>query len=135
MANGGWYGTEEEWAQIESPLITIDPVIEKFAASAGLAVTKNVKDWPGRSMRWGSDLSCLIQIYLADKAAMTWNIWLCCVRDVQGERFWRREFLIEKKPIAEFQTDLPKLLRVGRERLIEWSNHPEALEFATKLGA
>jgi hypothetical protein len=135
MANGGWYGTKEEWARIENPLITIDPVIEEFATSAGLTVTKNLKDWPERSMRWGSGISCLIQIYLADQEALTWNIWLCCMRDAQGKRFWRRDFLIEKKPIGAFQGELPKLLRVGHERLIDWSNHPEALEFATKLGA
>jgi hypothetical protein len=134
VANGGWYGTKEEWAQIEKPLITLDPVIKEFAMRAGLTVTKNLKDWPERSMRWGSEISCLIQIYLADKDALTWNIWLCCTRDIQGERFWRREFLVEKRPIEVFQDRLPKLLWVGHERLIDWSNHPETLEFATKLG-
>lgn len=133
MANGGWYGTEDEWAQLEAPLIKLDPIIDAFAVATGLTVSKNLKDWPERSMRWGSDISCLIQIYLADKATLTWNIWLCCSRDVQGERFLRKEFLVEKKPITAFQDELSTLLKVGHERLSDWCKHPETLVFATKL--
>lgn len=134
MANGGWHGTKEEWTRIESPLIAIDPVIAEFARCASLTVTKNLKDWPERSMRWGSKISCLIQIYLADEETISWNIWLCCTRDANGERFWRREFLVEKKPLEAFQHELPNLLKAGHERLIDWANHPETLQFATKLG-
>jgi hypothetical protein len=133
MANGGWYGSEEEWKWLEAPLIELDPAIEAFAARTGLAVTKNLKDWPERSIRWGSDISCLIQIYLADKGALTWNLWLCCTRDVLGERFWRKGFLVKERPIGDFHGELPKLLSVGHERLIDWSNHPQKLEFATRL--
>jgi hypothetical protein len=134
MANGGWYGTKEEWARIEAPLVSLDPEIEAFALSAGLRVQKNHKDWPERSMEWGSEIRCLIQIYLADEKSITWNIWLCCSRDRQGERFWRREFLVENRPIGAFRDEVPHLLKVGRDRLIDWCNHPETLEFVTKLG-
>jgi hypothetical protein len=133
MANGGWYGTKEEWARIEAPLLALDQMIEAFARSADLTVEKNHKDWPGRAMEWGSEIRCLLQIYLADENSITWNIWLCCSRDAQGERFWRQEFLVEKKPLEAFRDELPALLNIGREQLIEWSNHPESLNFAPKL--
>ena len=63
MANEGWHGTQEEWGRIERPLLELDPVIDDFAKRARLAVTKNLKDWPERSLRWreyrlsNSDLS------------------------------------------------------------------------------
>lgn len=66
MGNGGWYGTEEEWKRIESPLIEIDPIIDEFAREEGLRVTKNLKDWPERSLRWRDTrdtIDCLLQIY------------------------------------------------------------------------
>jgi hypothetical protein len=73
MANGGWPGSKDEWARIESPLITVDPILQKLARSAGLGVTKNLKDWPERPTRCGSAISCLIQIYLGDEEGMIWN--------------------------------------------------------------
>ena len=131
MANGGWFGTIEEWDRLEALLIDLDPVIDAFAQRVGLTVTKNQKEWPERSMRWVTSVNCRIQIYLADRDAMTWNIWLCCTRDEGNKRFWRQEFLVEKKPVAEFKRELFDLLESGRARLIEWSNHPESLTFLT----
>jgi len=133
MANGGWYGTKEKWKRLEGPLVEIDPVIDEFAQKIGVPVTKNFKDLPGRSIEWGGEIRCLIQIYLANEKELTWNIWICCSHDRDGSRYWKREFLIENKPIEDFSDRLPDLFAEGRARLINWSRHPENLEFATKL--
>ena len=50
MANGGWYGTKEEWERIERQLLEIDPIITGFAGDYGLNVTKNHEGCPERSM-------------------------------------------------------------------------------------
>ena len=135
MANGYWDGTDEEWRRLQQPLIELDPVIDSFAQAIDVPVTKNLKDWPGRAMQWGGDIRCLIQIYLADQTDLSWNIWLCCSNDRDGSRYWKREFLVEKKPVQDFRDRLPDLLAEGHARLIEWSRHPEKLEFATKLAS
>jgi hypothetical protein len=54
MANGGWYGTDEEWQRLEGPLLGIDPVLEQFALEHGVAVTKNHKDSPGTIDKLGN---------------------------------------------------------------------------------
>ena len=82
---------------LEARLIDLDPVIDAFAQRAGLTVTKNKKQWPERSIRWENSVNCRIQIFLADRGAVTWNIWLCRTMDEGNRRFWRQEFLIEKK--------------------------------------
>jgi hypothetical protein len=135
MANGGWYGTREEWDRIEGPLLELDPLIDDFARTANLAVTKNLKDLPERSLQWGKDIRCLIQVYLEDQTALTWNIWICCSNDRDGKRYWKTEFLVKQKTCRDFQDRLPSLLEEGRARLVEWSRHPEALELATTLSS
>ena len=55
MGYEGWSGTLEEWNRIEGPLLEIDPIIRDFAKKAGLTVTKNMKDWPERSMQWAGN--------------------------------------------------------------------------------
>src|ERR1700733_11855079 len=67
VANGVWHRTEQEWAHIEKPIKLLDHEIARFADKHGINISKNKKDWPKRSLRWGNDIQCLIQFYLADQ--------------------------------------------------------------------
>ena len=133
MANGGWYGTQDEWERLEAPLIGLDAIIDDFAAARPVLLTKNSKGWPERSLRWYQSPSCLMQLYLADEREITWNLWLCCSQDRGADRYWRREFLIEGLPAASFSENLASLLETGYDRLNSWHAQPEGFEFATKL--
>ena len=133
MANGGWYGPKEEWDRLEEPLVELDPVIASFVASGEMRISKNQKESPERSIWWGLSPRCLIQIFLADQAALTWNVWVCCSQDRSGSRFWKTAFLVKSRPAAEFSDRVPELLIEGRELLLQWSAHPEMLEFATNI--
>jgi hypothetical protein len=135
MANGGWYGTPEEWRRLEAPLIRLDPQLEGFAASFGAKLSKNHKDFPERSIQWGDGPQNLLQIYLADAASPTWNIWLCCSQDRGRQRFWRHRFLVERQPIEAFGDRLEALLFEGAQVLAAWSSDPSGLEFATEIEA
>ncbi|HAD83423.1 MAG TPA: hypothetical protein DCG71_01090 [Brevundimonas sp.] len=133
MANGGWYGTQEEWQRLEAPLLLADGIFERFAKDHSLSLTKNAKDWPERSLGWSSDATCLIQIYLANADALTWNLWLCCFQDRDNARFWRREFAFQNQQMDQFVVDLPKLLEAGLTTVKSWEAAPDQLEFAIKL--
>lgn len=133
MANGGWYGTAEEWNRIEAPLKALDPDLGSFAGKYGLNVTKNRKDWPERSLAWEADVRCLIQIYLVDESLLTLNLWICTSQDRNGSRFWKREMLRKEVQLPEMARDLLSALETGKRKLDLWSAHPEELEFATKL--
>jgi len=133
MANGGWYGTKEEWERIERPLLEVDSIINNFAREAGLAVTRNYKGWPERSIVWGEDIRCLIQLYLADEKSLTFNLWLCASQDRGRTRYWKQETTVKAKKVSEFKEDLAALLREGREKLVNWSKNGEQLKFATTL--
>ena len=133
MANGGWHGTKEEWDRIERPLLQADTIIDKFANEVGLPVIKNYKDWPGRSISWGDDVKCLIQLYLVNDKELTFNLWLCASQDYGHKRYWKQETSVEQQKINEFKEDLEELLREGYEKLITWSSNKSMLEFAAEL--
>jgi hypothetical protein len=134
MANGGWYGTQEEWNRIEAPLELVDPELDQFARRYGLIITKNHKDWPERSIAWGGEIRCLLQIFLADETKLTWNLWLCASQDRSGKRYWKMEMPRREVPMAEIAKDISELLENGKRKLDEWSRQPETLELVTTLG-
>lgn len=133
MANGGWYGTDEQWVHLEAALRPIDPLIDRFAARNALLVTHNEGESVGRSMRWGSNPSALLQLYLSDLNRMTWNLWACCYEDRGSDRYWKTAFLVEGEEVVAFAQSLDALLERGLGELNHWCEHPELLRFATKV--
>ena len=134
MANGGGLD-EQQWQQLEKPLLAIDPIINEFAAANGLAVTRNQKDWPERSIVWNENgVRCLIQLYLASEKLLTYNLWLCASQDRGSERFWKQESPVRNQPVAAFSGQLAELLGEGREKLRSWSDNPSVLGYATGIG-
>ncbi|KPK04297.1 MAG: hypothetical protein AMJ64_14045 [Betaproteobacteria bacterium SG8_39] len=134
MANGGWTGTKAAWERIEGPLLEIDPIIAAFAKEHALSVSRNHKDWPERSVVWGDDVRCLIQLYLADAASLTFNLWLCASRDRGGKRYWKQETPIKGMRVPDFKHDLAAQLRTGRIKLLEWAMNEGQLEPAARSG-
>jgi hypothetical protein len=118
----------------EAPLKLLDPELDRFARKHGLTVTKNLKDWPERSLVWGTDVRCLIQVFLVDQSALTLNLCLCAWQDRDGSRFWKNETPRKEERASEMAADLLDLLEAGKCKLDLWSEHPEVFEFATKLG-
>ena len=135
MANGGWHGTKEEWQRLESPLIDVDSIIEEFAKSAELTVTRNLKDWPERSLQWDDGVWCLIQLYLENEKNITFTLWLCAAFQKDNKPYLRQEFLLKDKPVQEFRQKLFQLLGEGRAKLLEWSRHPEQFERVGNAGS
>jgi len=117
MANGGWYGTAQDRERIEAPLKLLDPELDRFASKYGLQVTKNLKDWPQRSLVWGADVRCLIQVFLVDESALTLNLWICASQDRDGRRFWKNETARKEVQVSEMARDLFDLLEAGRRKL------------------
>jgi hypothetical protein len=128
MANGGWYGTAEEWNRLEAPLKLLDSELNRFARTHGLRVTRNLKDWPERSLVWGTGVRRLIQVYLVDQASLTFSLWICASQDRDGSRFWKRETLCKEVQAPEIARDLLELLEAAKRKLDHWSAHPEDFE-------
>ena len=130
MANGGWYGSFEEWERVEAPLIAVDPVFENFALETGCTVSRNQKSWPERSIRWENATSNLIQLYLADEEALTWHLWIAASQDRDLERYWKQARLVDNQPLSGFRGQLPRLLVHAHEVISGWSQQPECLDLA-----
>ncbi len=128
MANGGWYGTKEEWQHIEAPIKSLDPELEHFAALHSLSISRNYKDWPDRSIIWGSDVRCLVQLYLDDAETLGINLWICASQDRGHDRYWKQEFLCKGASIADIAPRLPGFLDTAKAKLDYRSSHPEQLE-------
>ena len=127
----GFHGTHETWVRLEAPLRSLDPVLERFAQDYGLSIGRNYHNWPERSLTWGAPISRLIQVYLEDEEALTWNVWLCAAEDRGPARYWRQEFLKRAVSIEEIEHALSELLEEARLRVESWSS--DELEFATEL--
>lgn len=125
----GWID-DEAWARAERPLLAVDPILERFAAERSLTVARNGREWPERSLRWGDSPNCLIQLYLADRLEISWTLWCCCYEDRPDGRFWKRETIVGRQPIAAFAGRLPRLLEQAYGRLLLWRKQPEMLERA-----
>lgn len=132
MANGGWYGTKEEWDRLEAPIKILDAALDRFADANGLSIVRNYKSWPSRAMTWGESVHCLIQIYLADEQSLGVNLWICASQDRDGGRYWKREFLCKNSAVDRLLPQLPVRLEDAKAKLDEWSLHPESFEFAIK---
>src|SRR4051812_28563631 len=109
MANG-WTGSSDEWRRLQEPLLTLDAILAAFAERHKAQISKNGRGDPERSLRWGDNPSCLIQIYLEDEVEPTWNLWVCCSEDRESDRYWRNEFAIRGKPVEQFRDGLASLL-------------------------
>jgi hypothetical protein len=127
----GFSGTDDEWERMEAPLKAVEDVLAEFATAHGMQMTKNYHGWPERSLTWGTGIRKLIQLYAAESDKPTFNIWPCASQDRGLSRFWKREFLIEKKPFETFAVRLPELLEEARIKVNSWTE--EQLEFATKV--
>ncbi|MCB1788613.1 MAG: hypothetical protein H6953_03065 [Chromatiaceae bacterium] len=125
------YFEDGGWERVQAPLRAVDPILETFANANGLVVSHNDRGWPSRSIVWyRDDVRCLIQLYLASEEAITFDLWLCASQDRGKDRYWIKETLLKDKPVEAFASQLPFLLESGREKLVEWSMAPEAMEYA-----
>jgi hypothetical protein len=131
MGDAGFVASREQWRRLEAPLLTVDPVLERFAAQHGIGIRRNHKDWPERSLVWGEDVHCLLQVYLASREAPTFTVWLCAWQDRDGVRYWKQETAVKARPMGEVRERLPGLLVQGRQQLIAWSETPALLEPVT----
>ena len=133
MANGGWYGTEEEWREAEAPLLPLDERVDRFAVEHGFTLTRNHKDWPERSLTKDGRLECLIQIWRAELETDEWNVGAVCSEDRGRKRYWKRKRLADRITAEQLGASLDTLLAEGLELVTAWSSNPDSLEFATKL--
>jgi hypothetical protein len=119
----GFQGSAKEWERLEAPLRSLDDALTDYAKLHGLALSRNYHNWPERSLRWGTAIKRLIQIFLADEKRLTFNLWLCASEDRGSERYWKQRLLREAVPIEEIDGDLNLLLDSGRIEVDGWSSN------------
>ena len=127
----GFHGSRAQWERLEAPLRALDGELETFSQRYGIALSRNQRNWPDRSLVWGAPVRRLIQIYLADVERVTYDVWLCASEDRGNKRYWKRRFLRERAQASDISAEITELLERGRALLESWDG--EALEFATTL--
>ena len=132
MASGGCWHSQADWQRVEAPLLPLDSTVEAFASRFALKLTRNHKEWPERSLCWGNQVRKLIQIYLDDEKTLTFNVWLCASQDKGQKRYWKQEFAVKSKPVADFAAYLEKLLAESKAKLDSWTENQ--LTHATSIG-
>ena len=118
----GFSGPTEEWQRIESPLRTIDDLLQAFAARHRMMVTHNYHNWPERSLTWGSAPERFIQISLADEQDLLFTVGLGAWEDRSQGRFWKNRTLIASKSLDELRPQLLQLLETAKEEGDGWTS-------------
>src|SRR5688572_24646106 len=118
----GFYGSTDDWERMEAPLRAIDDVVAAFAERHRATISRNSHSWPERSVRWGTGIERLIQIYLADETKLLFHVWLCASEDRPKGRFWKNRFLVKERSIQEIVASLNQLLEEGKKELDAWSS-------------
>jgi len=127
----GFHGTKADWERVEAPLRALDNKLESFSKRHGIALSRNGRNWPDRSLVWGSPVRRLIQIFLADEEGLTYNVWICASEDRDNKRYWKQELLRSAVAVTEIEAELTDLLERGRALLESWDS--DSLEFATTV--
>lgn len=127
----GFHGSKAEWERVEAPLRALDRDLEVFSKRHGIPLSRNGRNWPDRSLVWGSPVRRLIQIFLADEKDMTYNVWICASEDRDNKRYWRQQLLKSGVAVTEIAAELADLLERGRTLLESWDS--DSLEFATTV--
>lgn len=127
----GYHGPEEDWERMEAPLVALDSLLEGFAKSHGMALSRNYHNWPERSLTLEDDLSRLIQIFLVDESQLTFNFWVCATQDRDLERFWKQDYLAKEVSSEELRANISDWLERGHKAVMEWK--AKDLVFANRI--
>jgi hypothetical protein len=118
----GFHGSKGEWARLTAPLEVLDPALEAFAQEHGFELSRNARNWPERSVRWGTPVGRLIEIFLADEERLTWNLGICAYESKAEGQHWKRRAILKGVPIEEIAQNLPRLLRDAHALVTSWSS-------------
>lgn len=121
----GFHGTEHEWERLEAPLRRLDTVLDEFARSRNLTLSKNGSGWPERSFRWGAAPERLIQIFLENATTPSYTIWVSASDDRSRAEYWKHETLGKAVPRDFLEQQLPGLLVRAYERAMAWADEYE----------
>jgi hypothetical protein len=127
----GFHGSKAEWERIEAPLQKLDPHLGAFSQRYGIALARNDRDWPDRSLKWGDRIRKVIAIYLEPDADLKYSVCFSALEDRRNKRYWKREFPRRAVPIENIEAEMPGMLEQGRILVESWTS--EQLEFATRL--
>ena len=133
MNKTDWPPYPQDWKRLEAPLISLDEKLNIFCSKYKLHMTKNQKQWPERSIQFGSNVKCLIQIYLDNSETLDLNFWICASQDRSLKRYWKNEFLRQSVNSHDLQPELDELLEEAKEKLDLWRKNESILEFATNI--
>lgn len=127
----GHHGAKDKWERMEAPLVELDPLIENFAKSHKMELSRNYHNWPERSLTMDNELHRKIQIYMKNEEPPTFIVAAYAWRDSESERYLKQEFVTEPVAPAALRIHLLSWLEQSYKTVMAWK--AEDLEFATKL--
>lgn len=112
----------EEFDKLEAPLRRLDVCLSEYASKHGMKLQKNYHNVPERSLTWTEDNEKVIQIYLENANKQTYHLWICAVKDINGERYWKQEYLMKDQPLAVIESNLSRELDTATNILRSWKD-------------
>lgn len=127
----GHHGSKEEWERMEAPLVELDPLIESFAKSRNLTVSRNYHSWPERSLTINDEIHRQVQVWLRDEKQMTFKIVAVAWQDRGLKRYLKDEVIAEDKTAEGLRKNLLGWLEEGYKTVITWT--PSDMKFVTHI--
>lgn len=127
----GFHGSEKRWLQLSSPLLACEDIIETFAQTRELSITRDYHNWPSRALRWTSEIERKIEVALDSLEEGTFRVAATAWADEEGSRYWRHEAIGGPIAPGDLRLALPLLLETAYQRLRSWARSD--LAFAAEL--
>lgn len=112
---------DAHWANLEKPLLDIEPLLDEFVKVTGANLTKNDHGEAERTVRFRAPdgVRRKLQIFLVNEEKLEFKVWAVAAEDRDDGRYWREKVLAIVS--APFQSDeMQKLLEEGRKLLEGW---------------
>ncbi len=116
----GFHGSKTEWERIEAPLASLDAHITGFARRHGMQIRKSDRNWPSRSLGWGSPVHRSIQLSLLDDKSLTFSMAVMAYQDRKGERFAKSEPIASELSVDDIRSQWEILFEKGRLKANAW---------------
>ena len=118
MPNG--FYSNDEWEFFDSELSQFDDMLESFSRQRRIRILRNTRDWPHRTLQWGTTIRKQIEIYLVNEKKKTYEFRITAWVDKPDGRYWKTEK--QKGPVRAnlLFENLSSLLGDGYTILESW---------------
>ncbi|MGA9851476.1 MAG: hypothetical protein WBR15_00865 [Gammaproteobacteria bacterium] len=93
----------DEFEKVEAPLRQLDVFLSEYAVQHHMRIRKNYHNMPERSLTWTEENQNWIMLRPISLGNQAYNIGICAIKDINGERYWKNEHLLKNRSLDDIK--------------------------------